>query len=416
MRAPSRRDVLRGAAALGLGGWMGWAPRAQALQASRRRFVFFFARGGWDTTRVFSPMLSAPAVDTEPIAVRVVRGDLEWVDHPDRPSVGDFFRTYGERAAVVDGMLVRSVNHAVCERLVLTGEARLGAPDWPSVLGSVVGSEHALPNLVLGGPSVPGALHRYTSIIGRSDQLQDLLDGQVFQRGDLDVRSLTTRTEGRVDALVRARVEAAFAGSDASTTRGQMLDAYLDGLDRMDRLRDDAQLVRFDGEGSSQIQTVVDLLRHGVARCVCFAKTGFDTHARIDEHGPLIEDLFGGINDLMALLDATPGETEARLSDETVVVVLSEMGRTPYRNTSDGKDHWPYTAAMVIGPGVRGGRRIGGYDGYLNGQAVDLASGELAPSGTVITPKHLGATILALADLDPTAWVGDTPTIDAILA
>ncbi len=58
-----------------------------------------------------------------------------------------------------------------------------------------------------------------------------------------------------------------------------------------------------------------------------------------------------------------------------------------------------------------GGRQIGGYDDNLLGRAVDLNSGELSDKGTILGTEHIGATILALADIEPE---GDP--IQAVLA
>jgi uncharacterized protein (DUF1501 family) len=89
-----------------------------------------------------------------------------------------------------------------------------------------------------------------------------------------------------------------------------------------------------------------------------------------------------------------------RFADETVIVVLSEMGRTPRLNGNMGKDHWPYTAAMVSGPGVAG-RTVGGYDLYYYGRRVDAASGDLDDdNGILLTTDVFGATLLELAGLD----------------
>jgi hypothetical protein len=38
---------------------------------------------------------------------------------------------------------------------------------------------------------------------------------------------------------------------------------------------------------------------------------------------------------------------------ETLMLVLSEMGRTPSSLPTLGKDHWPVTSAMLLGAGVR---------------------------------------------------------------
>jgi hypothetical protein len=38
---------------------------------------------------------------------------------------------------------------------------------------------------------------------------------------------------------------------------------------------------------------------------------------------------------------------------------------------------------------------------------VDLSSGEVAESGVTVLPGHIGATLLALADVDPGEYVDE---------
>ena len=97
------------------------------------------------------------------------------------------------------------------------------------------------------------------------------------------------------------------------------------------------------------------------------------------------------------------------------MVVLSEMGRTPFLNGSEGKDHWTFTSAMLVGAGVAGGRSIGGYDERLFGRPVDLASGELDASGTSLRSAHLGATLLALGGVESGEQLAGYPPIEAAL-
>ncbi len=409
----SRRDLLRAGAGASLA--MALPRFGGAVAGSDLRFVFVFARGGWDTTRVFSPMGGVAGVQTEPDAVRVDHGDMSWVDHPERPEVRRFFTAYGARTAVLDGLLVRSVNHTICERLVQTGSARPDRPDWASILGSVAAADHALPTLVLDGPSNPGALHRTTSIVGTSGQLQGLLDGEAFSRGDRPVSGPEAALSARIDALVAAGAQRRLAAQTDVGWR-RIATAQVDALARLDRLRADAQEVNFDARSfDAQADVAVDLLAANVARVVCIGTAGFDTHADTGTQTPMYNKLFSGLNRLMARLDATPGRRAATMAEETVVVVQSELGRTPYLNASQGKDHWPYTAAMLLGPGVRGGVRVGGYDDSLSGLPIDLPSGQTSASGTVVTSEHLGATILALAGLDPAAWV-ESPVVGALMA
>ena len=43
------------------------------------------------------------------------------------------------------------------------------------------------------------------------------------------------------------------------------------------------------------------------------------------------------------------------------------------------------------------------------GEYIDPQTGMITGSGVKLTPKHLGATILALADIDPFEHLGTTP-------
>jgi hypothetical protein len=51
------------------------------------------------------------------------------------------------------------------------------------------------------------------------------------------------------------------------------------------------------------------------------------------------------------------------LLDETLVVVMSEMGRTPRINGNGGRDHWTFCYSVVLaGAGIRGGTLCGASD------------------------------------------------------
>ena len=69
-------------------------PRVLANETSNRKFIFVFAQGGWDPTRVFVDQSSNPMVDTEWMAERQTVGSLHYISHPERPSVDQFFQNY----------------------------------------------------------------------------------------------------------------------------------------------------------------------------------------------------------------------------------------------------------------------------------------------------------------------------------
>src|SRR5262249_24713703 len=65
------------------------------------------------------------------------------------------------------------------------------------------------------------------------------------------------------------------------------------------------------------------------------------------------------------------------LLGETLVVVMSEMGRTPKVNGKGGRDHWTYCySVMFAGAGVRGGSVCGASDAqaaYVKDRPVSTA-------------------------------------------
>ncbi len=125
--------------------------------------------------------------------------------------------------------------------------------------------------------------------------------------------------------------------------------------------------------------------------------------------------MFAQLGDLMTLLSSTPGEVASQLVDETVVVVMSEMGRTPRLNGAKGRDHWPYTSAMLVGPGIAGSRMIGGFDERYRGLRIDPATGAPNPSGDLLTAGVVGATLVELAGGDQERLVPDEEPILGLL-
>jgi hypothetical protein len=85
------------------------------------------------------------------------------------------------------------------------------------------------------------------------------------------------------------------------------------------------------------------------------------------------------------------------LLDETLVVVLSEMGRSPRVNANAGRDHWTFCyATWLAGGGVRGGTVYGASDAhaaYVRDRPV--------------TPADICATIYECLGIDPDMTVPD---------
>src|SRR5262245_8866204 len=82
--------------------------------------------------------------------------------------------------------------------------------------------------------------------------------------------------------------------------------------------------------------------------------------------------------------------SERGLLESTLVVWMTDFGRTPVINAKAGRDHWPQCYSMVLaGGGIRGGQVIG---------ESDATGGE--PANHPITPADIHATVLAALGYD----------------
>jgi hypothetical protein len=417
MLALSRRHLL----SLGAAGLL--YPRAsRASPASDRKFIFVFCPGGWDTTGVFAPVFNA-GIDHFAGDSLQSFGELTLVGNAARPSVSRYFQNWGSQTCVINGMQVPSVAHDVATRWTLTGASVEGLEDWASIVAGNSRAVRVLPNVHVSGPIFPGRYGDASVRVGLKGQLAGLLSGEVLLNSTLPVPPVSPQRDAMEEAWVRSRAarwaERAPAGMPARLAASEQL-----ALERAASLVDVADSFAVaDGSLYETTSVIVRALSLGVARTGVVAYGAgnnglWDTHSGNDLQQGLFESLFAALDQLMADLDALPGESTPTLLEETTVVVLSEMGRTPLRNAAAGKDHWTWTSAMLVGSGVRGGQAVGGWTDALTGTSVDLATGKAAGAGVRLLPAHLGATILALADVDPAEFVDPTvgAAIDAVLA
>lgn len=124
-----------------------------------------------------------------------------------------------------------------------------------------------------------------------------------------------------------------------------------------------------------------------------YLNTDWDTHwnqyYRLTDR--LLPGLDSGLSALLTDLD------ERGLLDETLVVWMSEHGRTPRINSNAGRDHYSqvYSIAMA-GGGIGRGQVVGASDRH----AAEVAANP-------ISPKDILATILYLLGIDPHTTIPD---------
>ena len=167
-----------------------------------------------------------------------------------------------------------------------------------------------------------------------------------------------------------------------------------------------------------QAQVALEFFANDLSRCAIVQDEGF-CNMRWDSHGDYFEQnwhydlLFLGLQQLMDELQTKTNPQGIPLIQETTIVVCSEMSRHPALNEMGGKHHWPVGSAMIINGG-QGGRTIGGYNSQVLGRPLDLETGDVFEGGIKLKPQHLGATLLAMADLDPLDFGNASPILGAL--
>ncbi len=414
----SRRSFFRVAAhgllgaALGTGiatALPGMLGRAFAATPSKRRFLFVINQGGWDPLNVLTPMFDAPNIAMPLQSTATTIAGMKLVDSAQRPSARSFFQSHGSRTAILHGVAVRSVAHEVCQLTMMTGSASGAGADFATHLAAG-GLDQALPHLVLAGPVYPGPLAPLVARAGATGQLQGLVDASILGTVDQPTPALDpfrNPTRDMIDNFVRRRTNAWVDAVPGA--RDDLADVHQRAR-QLKALRGELSFAT-TGAFDQQIELAADALSRGVAQCVTISPpVSWDTHTDSDnQQSQLWESFFQNMNRLAARLAATPAPIVAgqsnsggTLADDTLVVVLSEMARTPQLNADNGRDHWPWTSVMLFGNGITGGRVIGGYDDGYGGLGIDPATCEVDANRASPTPAQLGATLMALADLDPT--------------
>ncbi|MFT5685840.1 MAG: hypothetical protein ACI8RZ_006794 [Myxococcota bacterium] len=401
----SRRRLLRGTLALSA---LAALRPASAAKGTERFLVIYWNDGGWDPAMLFDPHFESNALDRG-ICEEASVGGLTFADSEDRPSVRQFMEIWGNQTAFVNGIAVGSISHSKCTQMMLTGSRSLSAADLPTLIAARTGAGLSLPHLVLSGPRYPGDLGAY--MVPLSPTLTQTMTGEIPNpdRYSPAGESLTR------DYLAAAAADLAAASPDP------YLDDYIDATQRMASLESAASALDIDADADEDtlIDKGISALSLGLSRSLIIQGSlpdysAWDSHIDSErQQSTCYEHNFERLLSVMDRLAAASAPSGGSLLDQTTVLVLSEMGRTPVFNSALGKDHWPYTSAMLVGAGIRGGQHFGVTNEALVGQPIDLSSGSASSSGETLSTSHFIAGVLQSFGLDPAEDLGSVTPFTA---
>ena len=418
----TRRDLIKSVATCAAMGSLGsmdamLRQRAQAAVKGDRKFLFYFANGGMDATP-FDPkygedgISSVGGTDMDPDTFLGQAGELTYSLGEDRMNMDLFFRRWGHRVAMLRGVNVHSAGHDTGRQWVMTGSSASSLPDWPTILASEGTVEYPMPHLVFSGPSYPGQFGA-SVVRGGGGTLLDLIDGSINGTVDKPAPLIPPPSDYAMDALVYKRSSRKWANAQGAAR--ERMDAYLGNLERAMELEGRRFEAGLNDEGSSLLDRSImalEVMRLGLSRCAMLRiPGGWDTHGGNQNVGTQLDSFFGVLNQVFDHMATTPGLSAPWLAGEVVVVVATELGRTPRFNGSMGRDHWPYASMLVAGSGVNGGQVFGKTDAGLISEPISLATGKPDSAGTVLGSEHVGTALLQLGNVDPERYL---PRVDIL--
>ncbi|MGH7838530.1 MAG: DUF1501 domain-containing protein [Candidatus Binataceae bacterium] len=417
----NRRQFLRAAAAASakgviLLGTHSWAARALASEAAgRRRLVVVFLRGAVDGLNVVVPYGESEYYAARPTIAIPRKGDgaalnldghfglnpaldaliPQWRDgtlafvqacgSPD-PTRSHFdAQDYMESGTpgvktTADGWMNRVL-------AALPGHSPTGAVSLGPVVPRILSGRAPVANSALGR----GAARPLPLDTPRSEEAFDrLYDGRdalsaAYQQG----RAARKQLLGELNALAERSCGAERAGESASCVQNKDMVAADNGAPTPDGFsQDTARLAHL-------------IQRDPTIKLAFMALGGWDTHVN---EGPLkgqlanhLKQLGDGLGSFAQQLGAAYGET--------VILVISEFGRTIRENGNGGTDHGHGNVMWVMGGPIRGGRVYGRWPGLATANLYeerDLAvTTDFREPIHRVLAAHLGLSAAQLARVFP---------------
>lgn len=299
-----------------------------------------------------------------------------------------------DRTAIIRSLNTKIADHGQGAELMTIGRRPEPGVEYPD-LGAIVAAE-----LARADSQVPDFVSMYTATEGRTKTSAGFLGARfnpMFLTDDPTPRNLAKmETISEIDhqdrAALRSFLSAGFARRVESPAVASHGAAYerVRGLMASEKLFDvsqEPQAMR-DLYGPTQFGEQTLVARRLVEAGVPFVKVA---RAWWDSHGQNFETHRELCADLDRVMWALLTDLEQRgLLDDTLVVTLSEFGRTPQINGSLGRDHFASAwSCSLSGAGVLGGSVYG----KTNEDGTEVAEGEVGAG-------DLFATIFAALGID----------------
>src|SRR5687767_1657257 len=406
-----RRDFLKACAAAGLGLAVPFRP-ATARAAEKKGepyagpyYVVFNASGGWDTTYLMDPkgvnninrlykegdILTKGAHKYAPIKKHAQGGMCN----------EDFYTEFGDELFTFNGLDYSVNNHSPGARYMATGKLdSLAYPTFAALVAACRGPDCPLAFLTFGNYSATGNLVAMSRVpylpslrkIANADAVEGNERSPYHDKFALD----------RIEAALKEQNEAAGAAPRLPRAeRGEnMLYAAQVNSKALQRVTQYIPTTIPKERLSQQVEIALASFKAGVCVSANLTIGQFDSHANNDpDQMRLLPEFLAGISYLFRRAG------ELKIREQLVVIVQSEMGRTPTYNAGNGKDHWSVGSVMFLGRGIKGNRVIGATDEKQFHVPLDPQKLACDPkNGVRVRPEHIHEALREFAGIADHAY------------
>jgi len=401
-----RRDFLKWCGLTGLGlaiprqSAAAWAPGKKDSPYPGPYYVVFNASGGWDTTFLMDPKGVNGINRLYKEGDILTRGAHKYAPIRKHAQGGmpneDFFAEFSDGLLTFNGLDYSVNNHSPGARYMATGKLdSLAYPTFAALVAACHGATCPLSFLTFGNYSATGNLVAMSRVpyvqslqkIALSDMVEGNPKAPYHDAFALDriEQALRGGNEARaaVPRLPRAeRGENMLYAAQTNSKALQRASQYIPSTIPRERLSQQAEIALASFKAGVCVSANLDIGQ-------------FDSHANNDtDQMKLIPEFLAGI----AYLIRRAGELKIR--EQLVIVIQSEMGRTPNYNPGNGKDHWSIGSVMFFGKGIRGNRVIGATDEKQFALPVDPQTLKLDKAkGIRVRPEHIHESLRELAGI-----------------
>lgn len=256
----------------------------------------------------------------------------------------------------------------------------------------------------------------------RHPQAQALSSGPTLSRisqGDERITAAMLGADGGRRATVD-QPQVADALAELYQQHGDLGDAYREARQTRERILSDLQpadtmaranLAQRRGFVLEAAQLATLLQRQSDLRLVFTSINGWDTHARQGGAQGELAGLLDGFSQGLARLATDLGS----LLDDTLIVVMSEFGRTLHENGSGGTDHGHGNIMLLLGAGVAGGKVYGEWPGLDDAALFEQRDLAVTTDFRSVL-AYVGERHLRLSDSQLTQVFPKAPPVPASLA